>query len=108
MAKKGINKALAKLIEGKTDPMEIAAITADYINQINIENERKRFVEGIICEKKLTLQQMDALVWEYAMHEAGCGFESWIKREHPELVGVGKAAAEVPVGVGDDSASVGG
>lgn len=96
----GVNKELAALINGKTDPIEIAAIVSKYqskqVKKRNVASERRRYVESIIGDsKKVSMQQMDGLVWEYAMSNTMLAFAGWLGSEHPELFVAGKAANEV-------------
>ena len=101
MAKKvSVNKELAALIEGKVDPMEIAAIVSKYqskqVKKRNVAAERRRYVETIIGDgKRLSMQQLDGLAWEYTMSNTMMSFAAWLGAEHPELFASGKAANEV-------------
>ena len=112
----GVNKELAALIEGKVDPMEIASIVSKYqskqVRKRNVATERRRYVETIIGDgKRLSMQQLDGLVWEYAMSNTMMSFAAWLGSEHPELFVAGKAANEVidspfigvDMGVGTDT-----
>lgn len=98
----GVNKELAALIEGKADPMEIAAIVSKYqskqLRKRSVAAERRHYVESIIGDgKKVSMQQMDGVVWEYAMSNTMMSFAAWLGSEHPELFATGKAANEVDV-----------
>lgn len=101
MAKKvSVNKELAALINGKTDPIEIASIVSKYqskqVKKRNIATERRRYVETIIGDgKRLSMQQLDGIVWEYAMSNTMMSFAAWLGSEHPEMFATGKAANEV-------------
>ena len=101
MAKKvSVNKELAALIEGKTDPIEIASIVSKYqskqLRKRNVAAERRHYVENIIGDgKRLSMQQLDGLAWEYAMSNTMMSFAAWLGSEHPELFASGKAANEV-------------
>lgn len=96
----GVNKELAALIVGKTDPIEIASIVSKYqskqVKKRNIATERRRYVETIIGDgKRLSMQQLDGIVWEYAMSNTMMSFAAWLGAEHPELFATGKAVNEV-------------
>lgn len=98
----GVNKELAALISGKTDPIEIATIVKNWqskqVRKRNVAAERRRYVETIICDgKRLSMQQLDGIVWEYAMSNTMMSFAAWLGSEHPELFASGKAANEVDV-----------
>jgi len=103
MAKKvSVNKELAALIVGKTDPIEIASIVSKYqskqVKKRNIATERRRYVETIIGDgKRLSMQQLDGIVWEYAMSNTMMSFAAWLGAEHPELFASGKAVNEIAV-----------
>ena len=117
MAKKvSVNKELAALIEGKVDPMEIATIVKNWqskqVRKRSVASERRRYVESVIGDgKRLSMQQLDGLVWEYAMSNTMMSFAAWLGSEHPELFVAGKAANEVidspfigvDMGTGNDS-----
>lgn len=95
--KSDINKDLARLIEGKTDPMQIARIVADWkgkqTRKRNTQAERREWMHGVINNvRKLSQEQMTGLVWEFAMHEAGVPFASWLGHDHPELFKPAKTA----------------
>ena len=101
MAKKvSVNKELQMLINGKTDPMEIANIVRNWqskqVKKRTVALERRHYVESIIGGgKKVSMQQMDGVVWEYAMSNTMMAFAAWLGAEHPELFASGKAANEV-------------
>ena len=91
MAKTVVNKELAVLVAGMTDPMEIAAVVSSWhsrqIRKRNIAAERRSFVESILNNgKKLSMQQMDGLVWEFVMTcDCEWTFSSWLHNTYPEL-----------------------
>ena len=96
----GVNKELAALISGKTDPIEIASIVSKYqskqVKKRSIAAERRRYVESIIGDgTKVSMQQLDGIVWEYAMSNTMMAFAAWLGSEHPEMFASGKAANEV-------------
>ena len=98
----GVNKELQALISGKTDPIEIAAIVSKYqfkqVKKRNVAAERRRYVESIIGDgKKVSMTQLDGIVWEYAMSNTMMSFAAWLGSEHPEMFASGKAANEIAV-----------
>lgn len=101
MAKKvSVNKELAALINGKTDPIEIATIVKNWqskqVRKRSVASERRRYVENIIGDgKRLSMQQLDGIVWEYAMSNTMLAFAVWLGSEHPEMFASGKATNEV-------------
>ncbi len=103
MAKKvSVNKELQMLINGKTDPIEIATIVKNWqskqLRKRNVASERRHYVESIIGDgTKMSMQQMDGLVWEYAMSNTMMSFAGWLESEHPELFASGKAVNEVDI-----------
>ena len=99
-----INSELEKLIGGKTDPTEVAEIVARYVQkrarQRDTAARRREYINSIINDSKtLSMQQMDALVWEYTMSNASMTFQVWLGMEHPELFET--ATNEVPAQWGD-------
>lgn len=96
------NRELSLLITGKTNPMEIAEIVKNWqlkkMRKRTVAAERRHYIESIISDgKKITMQQMDAIVWEYAMSNTMMPFSGWLGSAHPELFKVGKAADEIDV-----------
>lgn len=99
MAKSDLSKALQRLIEGKTDAMEIAKLVAKHeresIRIRQIESARRQdFLANVNLAKKITYEAMTSVVWEY-MHTHAGDFGSWVRENHPELVA--NAAGEVTV-----------
>lgn len=85
-----MNNELKKLLEGKTDVNEIARVVAEYTKRTSrkrsTQAERREWLHGIINHaRKMTPEQMTAVVWEYAMYEAGSAFAAWLGRYHKEL-----------------------
>lgn len=99
MAKNDLSKAIQKLIEGKTDAMEIAKLVAKHEREAirirQIEGARRAdFLANVKIVKKMTYEAMTSVVWEY-MHTHAVDFGSWVRENHPELVA--NAAGEVTV-----------
>lgn len=99
MAKSDLSKALQRLIEGKTDAMEIAKLVAKHEREAirirQVEGARRQdFLANVNLAKKITYEAMTSVVWEYMRAHAG-DFGSWVRENHPELVA--NAAGEVNV-----------
>ena len=86
-----MNKDLAKLLEGKSDPMEIAKIVSAYTKRSarkrNVAEERRIWFHNIIGNvRKVPAGQVEALVYEFAM-ENDCvwTFSQWLRNRYPTL-----------------------
>lgn len=86
-----MNKELAALLKGKSDPVEIARIVSSYTKRSarkrNIAEERRAWFHGIIGNtRKVPAGQVEALVYEFAM-ENDCvwTFSEWLHNRCPTL-----------------------
>lgn len=96
--KAGLNRDLAELIAGKTDPTAIAEIVQRWQSRRSRKRDtttrRREYIYSIINgSKKLSLTQMDALAWEYAMSN-NASFAAWLDSKHPELFKSAEEASE--------------
>lgn len=94
-----MNKELAYLLKGKTDPMEIAKTVSAYTKRSakkrTIAEERREWFHNIIGNvRKVAPGQIDALVYEYCMDNDGqWTFSAWLHNRYPVLFAKQKANA---------------
>lgn len=98
-----MNKDLAKLLEGKSDPVEVAKIVSAYTKRSarrrNVAEERRAWFHNIIGNvRKVPAGQVEALVFEFAM-ENDCvwTFSQWLRNRYPTLFEPAKRDAVEPV-----------
>lgn len=86
-----MNKDLAKLLEGKSDPVEVAKIVSAYTKRTarkrNVAEERRIWFHNIIGNvRKVSASQVEALVYEYCMdNDCSWTFSEWLHNRYPTL-----------------------